>query len=210
MRPTSAVRPCMRPAAPSGTKQTWPRGAVAAAERTRAPVRHQPRHTRKQREPRPEGRPAYMAHGNSQRRARHKQEDDSRYGEEPHSPYYPAEVPSYHRYHRRDNPDANDNPSSGYGSRGWPDCWGTCFAGKCRLEGSMPGYCHLNRAHGRSYASAAAVGSSSGSDGGSVGDAHTATTDADGVSSSRGLAGVSYKKEGDSDLVCWRDAERGV
>lgn len=165
------------------------------------PIHHRPRHNHKQ----GEGGPTDDdTHGDSRSRARQEHEDDSSYVEETHSPYYPAEGPSYCN-NRYDGPNDSDDPSSGYGSRGWPDCLGTCFAGKCQLDQSMPGCCHLSRAHGRSYASAAAVGSSGNSSGGSVGDAHTATNNADGVSSSN-LAGFSYKKEGDSDLVCWRDA----
>jgi hypothetical protein len=157
-----------------------------------SPVHRWPRHTYKEGEG--DATDENTTPRGDHKRRRHQHQHPS-YEEQPSAPYYPSEGPSY-RNNRHEN-----HSSGGYGSHGWPECWGTCLAGECKLDQSTPGCCQLSKGHGKGYASAAAVG-------GSSGDAQAAANSADGASSmSSGVSGVSYKEHGDINLVCWRDAE---
>jgi hypothetical protein len=131
------------------------------------------------------------------------------YGSGPDTPYYPSEGPSYY------NPRA-DAPDSYPRGHGWPQCWGTCSAGKCQLDVLRQGCCHLGSSQqgsygGRGYASAAAADV----DGGDSADRDVAPDDgnpsaqlAEGEDSSSSTpAEALYGRDVDGDLVCWRDGE---
>lgn len=98
------------------------------------------------------------------------------YPEDPSSPNYPTQGPSY------------SNP----GGHGWPECWGTCFAGKCKLDKLRAGCCHLSlgqhsshRDHG--YTSTEVVGTDGGEE----------------VAAGNAMDVLLYKTEGKQELVCW-------
>jgi hypothetical protein len=108
--------------------------------------------------------------------------------EDPSRAYYPTEGPSYR------NPGSYDDRGRG----DWPECEGTCLAGKCQLDKARPGCCHLARGGrgsygGQGYAASAGAG----------GAGDTA------VSSSSVAAASLYKREGADGLVCW-DGEGAV
>lgn len=98
------------------------------------------------------------------------------YPEDPSSPDYPTQGPSY------------SNP----GGHGWPECWGTFFAGKCKLDKFRAGCCHLSlgqhsshRDHG--YTSTEVVGTDGGEE----------------VAAGNAMDVLLYKTEGKQELVCW-------
>jgi hypothetical protein len=132
------------------------------------------------------------------RRPRREEEPPSYTEDEPQSSYYPTEDPSY-RY-----------PGS-YGDRGrgdWPECEGTCPAGTCQLDKARPGCCHLARGGrgsygGQGYAATAGAGGAEGSVAAGVAAAARDTA----VSSSSVAAASLYTREGDANLVYWRDGE---
>jgi hypothetical protein len=112
-------------------------------------------------------------------RNREETDDEGAFGypEDPSSPDYPTQGPSC------------SNP----GGHGWPECWGTCFAGQCKLDKLLAGCCHLSlgqhgsyRDHG--YASTVAVGANG----------------ADGVVAAGSAMDVPvYTREGKQEVVCW-------
>ena len=58
---------------------------------------------------------------------------------------HPSYDPPYYQDAGRERPyDREDGLGDSYHDQDWPECWGQCYAGACKLEQSHPGCCYLS------------------------------------------------------------------